>query len=355
MLVLGYIYWLVQIGKKPEEEAEELETKPGLIKGPGTEIIVLLILLIVAYIFTSQTNLKPWGVFKGVIVGYGDIMEGKYVEGVDAYRQALIGTPLDHDGRVTLINLATSNPEMFAQMQASTAKANLDYIISLAQADLRLNPADSLMQMQLAQILNTAARVNYQDTKLFNYYSSQALEAIDRSIAASPGRIPVYLVKAEMQMMRGEKDESVATVNYAISLNPGYYEGYCHLARFYIYLKDNKSLLQPLNECLDKGGIASLNSDLLLKSAISFEASQNDYPRALSLAQKLATVSGASGEVWFNLAKLYMVTGDAAQADIAAQKAVSLDPQFKAAWASFLQSVGKGVATSTASTTGQKK
>ena len=341
MLTLGYIYWLVQENKAEAEAVEDESEKiyPLAVKGPGTEILILSLLIIVMYIFTIQVNVKPWRMLDGVIVGYGDIEMGQYEAGIAAYHQALAGTPLDHDGRVTLINLVASDQAILTQLPAAEVPATLDYVIGLAQANVAMNPNDSLMQMQLAQVYDMAARLNYQNSVYYNSYSSQALAAIDKSIAASPGRIPVYLLKARMLLLNGQQTEALQIANYAISLNPAYYHSYCSLAQFYLVLKDDKNAGAPLNECLDlgKGDISDFGSVALLQAAISYEANHGDYVHALVLAKGLAGIYSSDGEVWFNLAKLYLITGDASGAQAAASQASSLDPKWTKSWSDFLK------------------
>lgn len=245
MITLGFIYWLI-FGEK--------EAPPPAGKVREWELVILIILLAGIGIFTYQYNIKPWRMFRGVIAGYGDIMEGKLSEGITVYQKALKGGPLDHDGRAILISLISSTPSLLSSLPASQAQDILDYAISSAEQNVTGNQQDSLGQTQLAQILDIAARFNYQNSARFNYYSARMFEAINRSIAASPGRVPVYLVKAQMLLMRGETVEAIKTAEYAISLNPEYAEGYCRLAQFYFLLKDDKKIDEPLTKCLDLGG-----------------------------------------------------------------------------------------------------
>jgi tetratricopeptide (TPR) repeat protein len=296
--------------------------------------------------------------FQDVIAGYTEIAAGQFSDGLKLYQSALTGTPLDHDGRVTLFNLLTSSPDTLNALPKDEAEADLTYIVSLAQKNVANNPADSLNQMQLAEIYDTAARYNYQDLTLFNDYSSQAITAIDRSIEASPGRAPVYLAKAQMQLARGEITDAIATINYAISLNPNYYEGYCRLAQFDFFLKDQatstkvttQDINSALDACVDLGGGSSINSNTLLMTAVNYLVANRDYPRALKLAQRLAELNVDNSEIWINLAKLYLIVGDSTNAQAAAQKAISLNSSLSTDWTSFSNTVGNLLAPSATTT-----
>ncbi len=351
MMILGFIYWLY-FGEESSLAGDE-PSKRRLVMNRDWEWVVLILLIIGAYIFTSQYNLKPWRMFKGVISGYSYIAQGELTSGVAKYRQALTGTPLDRDGRGTLINLVTMNPDLLNTVSAAEAQDALEYTISLAQKNVDESPLDSLTQMQMAQILDTAARYYREDLTKFNYYSALALQAIEKSIEASPGRATIYLVKAQMLLARATNDpvvqkEAIETVNYAISLNPEYPEGYCRLAQFYLFLKSQPNsgitendMNEPMTKCAELDGIKDINSGQLLAQAINYFAGKSDYPNALKAAEQLASLYNTDAQIWFNLAKLYTISGDTVKAGEAAAKAISLDSSLEAGWNSFLDLLSK--------------
>jgi len=353
MIILGYIYWLFTAS----EEGTEIfmaEKKKFSISA-NWEWTTLILAFLAAYLFTAQYNLKPWRMFQQVINGYGAMTEGRFAEGILAYQQALGHTPLDRDGAVTLINVLTSNPNLLDSLTDSQAQATLDYVISLAEKNVSYNPQDSLMQMQLAQAYDTAARFYYQDLEKFNYYSSRSLEAMDRSIESSPGRAPIYLVKAQMHLFRGETEDAIETSKYAISLNKNYPEGYCRLAQFYMFIdskekavvKDDKRLGEMLTKCIDLGGTDDINSGTLLVAALNYFTSNNDYARALKLAERLTTLSSNDPKLWLNLGKLYLIAGDVINAQTAANRAFSFDASLKTDWSGFIKDLSAATSSQT--------
>ena len=340
MIILGYIYWLSQADS--EEEAGSDSAKHFLAISQKWEWSSLIVLLLVAYLFASQFNLKPWRMFQGVILnGYSQIMEGKYYNGINSYRQALSGTHLDHDGRVTLINLLSSNPEILKGLSDVEAKDAIDYILTLAKLNVAENPKDSLMQMQLAQTYDAAARYSYQDLKKFNEYSQLSLETIDKSIEASPNRATIYFIKAQFLLFRGEKEKAIQAMNYAINLNPEYPEGYCRLTQFYVFLNDTEKMSEPLRKCVDLGGLADVNSIPLLVKMLNFYATSGEYEQALLVGQHLVAIYPTDGQIWLNLAKLYFITGDSNMAQAAVSRAIAIDKKMANDWADFLQAVKK--------------
>ncbi|MHB8904279.1 MAG: tetratricopeptide repeat protein, partial [Patescibacteria group bacterium] len=322
--------YLVSERRKEEGQDNSEHKSSFVIKKTGTEIIWLIFLLFIAYLFAYRYNIRPWHTFQGVIHGYQQVSAGKIESGVETYKASFTGFALDQDGRKTLVNLVASNPSLLDSLPQAKAQEILDYVISLAQLNVQDNQYDSLTQMQLAQTYDVAARFNYKNPALFNYYSGQALQTIEYSIEASPRRIPVYLVKAQIQLERSENEDAVNTVKYAISLNPTYADPYCRLAQFYIFLQDEIDLGDALNKCVDLGGVSEINSDKILSMALNYYAARADYPHALVLAERLASIYNRDPQVLFNLAKLYLISGDRVKAQATVDSAVAIDPKLAA-------------------------
>jgi tetratricopeptide (TPR) repeat protein len=336
MMTLGFIYYLLNesapgIGRDKEEDADE-STASRLLLDSQWELLVLVILLALALLLANRYNLKPWRMFKGTIVAYNQVLRGDLPGGVALYKEVLSDAALDHDARATLVNFILANPGILNTVPREEANAHLEYTISLAKTNVAMNPQDSLKQMQLAQVLDTAARFNYQDLIKFNYYSRQALEAMDLSIESSPGRAPVYLVKAQMLLARGEKEAAIENVEYAISLNPNYAEGHCRLAQFYLFLEQEAEFGASLKRCVDLDGVSYINSGSLLSAAANYFTAAGDYERALKMAERLAFLSPDTAEIWFNLAKLYLITEEQTKADFAAAQAIRLKSELKTEW-----------------------
>lgn len=353
MIILGFTYWLYQVrAKDGEEEKPRSDKKYRLtIKTKNKEIITLIIFLFIIYIFTSQYNIKPWRMFQGVITGYSQILQGDLMGGLAVYKTALVGTPLDYDGRTTLINLITSNPEALNTLSAQEVTDLLDYVIILAEKNALSGGRFSLSYMQLSQVYDTAARYYYsqKDQGRFSYYSNLSLEAINKSIEYSPRRIPVYLIKAQYQLMRSENEEAIATINYASSLNPNYADPYCRLAQFYVFLKDEQALKAPLDKCVDLDGLDSVNSPNFFKTAVTFYAKERDLERALPIAERLTQIFPKDPEGWLNLAKIYFLTGDKEAAKEAIRSAVAVKPDI-AEQAQVLIDTMDSTSTATSST-----
>lgn len=337
MITLGFIYWLNL--RRGSEEISEREPR-FVIKKEGGELICLIVFLSTAFVFTNYYNINTLKMFQSSIDGYTEIARGNLEEGVNIYKKTLVGDPMERDARVTLINLVSANPSMLSNLSTNKALDILDYVISLAQLNVVENPDDSMMQMQLAQVLDAAARYSYKNLERFNFYSTQAMQAIEASIEASPRRATTYFIKAQMQLFRNENDEAVATMKQAISLNANYSEGYCRLAQIFFVIEDDKydnEIGDIMNNCVDKGGASGINSANFLKLGINYYSDEEikDYNRAAILSERLAEISEPDPEIWYNQARLYYVIKKEVEAEVAFQKALALDPTLVDGWNEF--------------------
>jgi O-antigen ligase/tetratricopeptide (TPR) repeat protein len=327
MITLGFIYWLDW--RRGSEEISEREPR-FVIKKEGTELICLIVFLLAAFIFANHYNIKTWKMFVGSIDGYSEISAGNLETGVAIYKENFSGKPMERDARITLINLVASNPSLLSNLSTQKALDILDYVISLAQLNVSENPNDSLKQMQLAQVLDTAARYSYSPTSLerFNFYSTQAMQAIQASIDASPGRATTYFIKAQMQLFRNENDDAVATMKQAIALNTNYSEGYCRLAQMYFIIKDSKydnEISNTMNSCIDKGGASNISSVNFLKLGINYYLGTKDYSRAITVLNQLLSVAQPDSETYLVQANLYYDLGNINGAKAAMQNALAID------------------------------
>ncbi len=335
MIILGYLYWLENY-----EAGEKLETETG----HGLINQEIAVLAIVGFVFLSviyQYNIKVYKMLDGTIKGQIQLAQGNLAAGVEEYKKALsYQTGLDRDSRASLINALNARADNLLAIDKQKAKEIADYSVGLAEANVKLNPQDSMMQMQLAQALNTAALVNNDNSSKFYYYSDRALKAIDESIKASPGRITIYFSKAQIYISRNDKDKAIETLKYAASLNEAYSDSACYLAKVAIYFKQEAEGYQAMDKCLDSGGAGSLNPVDLVKIALSHYLEKKDQPRILALYERWSVLESSNAKIFVNLSLLYVQAGKNDQAIAAAKKAGELDPSMKSAAEEFIRKLG---------------
>lgn len=330
MLILGYIYWLIN-----GQEAEEPVFSQSLT---NQELAVLAVAGLIFLSIIYQYNIKVFKMLDGTIKGQAQFVKGDLAAGVEEYKKALnLETPLDRDSRASLINTLNSRQEALAALDKPVAKEIADYAVGLAEANVKLNPRDSMMQMQLAQILNTAAMINQDNQNKFYFYSDRALAAIDESIKASPGRVTIYFFKTQMYITRNDKDNAIKTMQYAYNLNKEYPESSCYLAKVAIYFKDDKTGYEALDKCLDLGGAGKLSPIDFVKIALNYYMAKKDDPRILALYERWAQLEPSNPKILVNLSLLYAQAGKKAEAISAAGRAGELDASLKSASEEFIR------------------
>lgn len=330
MLILGYVYWLIN-----GRETEELAVSQTLT---NQELAVLAVAGLIFLSIIYQYNIKVFNMLDGTIRGQAQLARGDIAAGVGEYKKALsLATPLDRDSRASLINAVNIRAGALEALDKAKAKEIADYTVGLAEANVKLNPLDSMMQMQLAQILNTAAMVNQDNQSKFLFYSNRALEAIDKSVKASPGRITIYFFKAQLYITRNDQDNALKTLEYAYGLNKKYSASACYLAKAAIYFREEKRGYEALNNCLDLGGADNLDPVDFVKAALNYYTEKKDEPRLLPLYERWTKLEPSNPKTWVNLSLLYANKGAKPQAIAAAEKAAELDSSLKSAAEEFVK------------------
>ena len=332
MITLAYVYWLVNKEEELEPVSRDLNNK---------EIAAWLIAGLVMLVIIFQYNIKPWLMLDETIKGQLAFSQGDTTKGIEAYQQAeSYHTVLNRDSRSSLINVISANPTLLSKLAGDKIKIFFDFIIKSAESNVSYNPRDSMMQMQLANILNTASIFYANNANQFYFYSDRAVEAINKSIEASPGRVTIYFTKAQIQITRNEKEKAMETLKYAAALNPNYNEPICLLAKVYIFYNQEQAGYKAMDQCLNLGGNGYLAPADFVRTAINHYSGTKDNARLIMLYERLTTLE-ADAKSWVTLAKLYADQGRTDQAIKAAQKAGELDPGLKSAAEEFINKLNK--------------
>ncbi len=320
MITLGLISWLGR--------AEEEEIKAYNRPFENKEIVALAVAGILSLLVIYNYNYQVLQMLVGTIDGQRSA--NNLDVATQVYRQALsYKTGLDRDSRTSLIRLYVGNLSALQKMERSKAEANLEYAIGLAQANVDYNPHDTLNQLMLAQIYNLAADFYSQDQAKFDKHLKLAEEAINKSIAASPGRVTNYYYQAQIYLNKKDMEQAIKTLEYAVSLNENYSESRCHLGKILLFYKQEERGLEEIGKCVDLGGAYRLSPASLVKSVINQFAAREEYDRVGKLFKQLIALEPNVADNYVNLAKLFKLIGDKEQAKAAAQKAAEIDPAIK--------------------------
>lgn len=296
MISLAYIYYLIN----PDTDTDTEKKIP--------EFSALVIGLLVVLILTNYFNIRPWRTFQGVIKGYGTVSQGQMMEGVAIYREAFKNnTPLDRDGKTAFINSLIGSSKILASLSAEDRQTVLNYAITLEKEILANNPSDSLMQLQLSQLYSLAANFEPNNQE----YYDEALSAIDHAIGASPQRIPLYFMKANILLSKEKYDEALQVISSTIEFNPEFPDAYCQLFRVYSLKKDAKNAATNGDKCIDLGGAETLGMTKDFLALLEHYYTDKDWDHALIMVKQLVIFQPNSDQAWQLLAEIYGAMGDA--------------------------------------------
>jgi O-antigen ligase len=259
MLTLGYIFWL----NEREEEVILPESNPVNNKEIACWVGFGIIFLFIIY----RYNISALKMLTNTIDSQVYLYQGEIEKSYEAEKQALsYNSGLERDSRSTFVRSFSGSmgPALLKKISTSKAEEILDYCIGLTEQNLDYDKADSMALLTQAEIYNTAAIYHYADSKKFYYYSNKAVEAMDKSIAASPRRTTLFFSKAQILFVRGDVDKAIETLNYAVNLDKDFSDGYCNLAQVYFSTNKKDEGWKQMNICVDRGGAAYFTSENFL-------------------------------------------------------------------------------------------
>ncbi len=348
MIVLAYVYWLDYKGEEKmlaqsEEGLNKLATREMKDKElTNNEIFAWVLTGSIIFFITLNYNIRPWQMLVGTIRGQQALAAGNIPRAIDEYKNALsYHTVLDRDSRTSLIRSITANPRKLYSLPKDQQQEIVDYVIDLAEKNVSLNKQDSLAEMMLAQTLNLAANINRDNTDKRAFYVQRALAAIDAAIAASPGRVPVYFQKAQIQLSAGDKDGAIETLKYATSLSDTYYDSYCNLGKTLLFLNEQEEGNKYIDQCVDLGGAQLLANGGNIGAYIERYEKAGDKERLIKIYKSLTHLQKKNVKNWINLAKLYADEGENDKAREAAEKAMEIDPTVTDYAQEFIDSLKK--------------
>lgn len=343
MIILAYVHWL----NREEEGYKEYEKiyADGFVRSEyedeglnNREIYALFIAGIILLTIAFQYNVRPYQMLVATIDGQRNWSQGDLLKTYESYKTALkYNTVLDRDSRTSLVRVLISNPNVLSKLDKSKAEEILNYTIKQAELNVEYNRGDSLNQMILAQLYNTAAIFYSGQSEKASFYINRALETIDLSIAASPGRVPTYYQKAQIQITQGDTEGSLETLKYADSLNPKFRDSACYVAKTLMFYKRDAESFPYIDRCVDMNGTQNLMPVSLIKGIISEYLKKEDWDRVAKMYNGLTIIEPTNPEHWIKLAALYKQIGDIENAKKSAEKAAEVDPKVKADAERFIE------------------
>lgn len=328
MMALAYLVFLTR-AKTLElniEEASNFSLKKEILILASSFILILIILF--------NFNIRPLKMSTQVIEAYSHVLSGQVPEGFSLAQKALShDTPLDRDGRKVFISLIIRRPTLLTHLPASEVESSLEYLLNLSEKNLSYNPQDSLMQTQMAQLYDIASRYHHQDPDRFRHYSDLALLSAEKALAASPKRVPVYFVLAQIQANRGDLEGAENSFLEAYRLNPAHIETHCQLANYYFLIQDNR--YQNYTDYCLSGESKNLVPGLLSSLAQIYEEEES-LAELLIVYRTMVDKGVLDPMLYINLAKIELEMGNVLEAIQAAVLASELDENLRPITQEFL-------------------
>jgi tetratricopeptide (TPR) repeat protein len=348
MVVLGYVHWLANTNES-NGNSQALISKGGEASLINKEIYTLAATGLIMLFVVFQYNISVFNMLSGVIAGQQAIGSGKFVSGYEIYKKAFSkNTVLDRDGRSMFLRSYSGRPSDLARLNQSDIDNITAYAIELAEMNVKYNPGDSMMQMELARTYDTASRLTKDNSKS-SLYANKALSALEESIKASPRRIPLYFIKAQFLVGLGRIDEAIASLENVAPLNEKFFETYCQLGQIYLIKGNVKGTpdsekpafqekgYEALDRCLANGGGDMLAVESVIAQAINHYSEKQDIDKVVQLYEQLVNFRQKDATVWKNLALLYAQTGELEKAQSAADNAAKIDPSLRADVDAFIK------------------
>ncbi|MDD3711337.1 MAG: O-antigen ligase family protein [Patescibacteria group bacterium] len=264
MSLLAYINFMGL--KKVDREIMVFRFK-GLINNFLVPVFILLLFL------SFINNINTLTMLQKTISAYKEVNSLGIVKASDSYRQAFTyRTGLERDSRESFINLfLSSTDKVLQETDKKKAEEAVLLAVEVAEKNQSYNIYDSLSLFRLARIYDFAGRfyLSLGDQDKSSKFGSLALDTLERSIENSPGRVPLYLTKANLLLNFDRKDEAISAIEYAKSLNANMPEAYCQLAHFYFLTEDTDKFIENFKICAERGGFSLINWNDFLESVES--------------------------------------------------------------------------------------
>lgn len=323
MILLGYVHFIANT------DEEEGNTNRLLAEGDNNlnnkEINVLIASGIIIIIIMYQFNILPLKMLDKVIKGQILFGQNKLKEAIAMYDEALsYETVLDRDGRDTLVRSLIARSNQLLSLGDQEAEEAINFGIDIMERNLKYSPGDSLMNMQMARMYDVGFRI-VKDKEKKKQYAERSLEAIERSIKASPGRIPVHFIKSQFLVNQGRVKEALEILKYAKSLNEDYFETDCQIAQVYLIDNQEENGFKAMDNCLENNGTSYIGMKSVVEKAINHYADKQDFVKLTMLYEHFSRFDRKNPKIWINLAKLYAQMGKKDEAENAAKQAVKLD------------------------------
>jgi O-antigen ligase/tetratricopeptide (TPR) repeat protein len=301
----------------------------------------LLVPVAVILLFLSfNNNVNSFAMLEKTIEAYKISKTQSIIASVDAHKEAFsYKTGLERDARKSFINLFLASSEQILKSDdRQGAELTIALAVEAAEKNVSYNIYDSLALFRLSRVYDIASKfyLNNGNQEKGSELGSLALDALDRSIESSPGRIPPYLTKANLLLNFGQRDEVVATIEYAKNLNPNMAEPYCQLAHFYFVIEDEDLFRENFKICAEIDGLSLINWKDFLISIENRYYTEGELDLLIEFYELIVSARLGDVEILSKLALIYYENNDFYNAKETAKKIINIDPNYQAEVDAFI-------------------
>ena len=305
-------------------------------------IPVFVLLLFLSFI----NNVNALTMLQKTISAYKEVHSLGIVKASDSYRQVFTyHTGLERDSRESFINLFLSSTDKILQeSDKKKAEEVVLLAVEVAEKNQSYNIYDSLSLFRLARVYDFAGRfyLSLGNQEKSSEFGSLALDTLDRSIENSPGRVPLYLTKANLLLNFDRKDEAISAIEYAKSLNANMPEAYCQSAHFYFLTDETEKFLGDLRVCAEKGGFSLINWKDFFESVESLYYSSDSLDSLIDFYEIVLTAEEDNIDILSKLALVYYEAGNLEKAKETALRISAIDSSHSADVNAFLERIEQG-------------
>jgi len=211
----------------------------------------------------------------------------------------------------------------------------------VSEKNEKYNIYDSLILTRLSKIYDLAGRFYLArgDKEKASHYSSLALDTLSRAIESSPGRVPLYLTRANIFLNLGESEQALADIETAKSLNPKMPEAYCQLAHFSFIFEKEDDFLSNFKICTETGGLSLMNWGEFISAVENHYIQNNNTTSLISVYESVLLANSQDADTLSKLALIYFETKNFVKAKETALKLLEIDRAYQRDVDLFLEQI----------------
>lgn len=341
MVILAFVNYIgIKIPERNEENKnreKELENKTKLI----LQRLVLPV-AIVLIIFSLINNINSFIMIKKTVDAYIYSRNKGIIEGSKLYADVFeYKTGLERDSREAFISLILGASDQLFTADFSESKNTILLAVKSAEKNENYNIYDNLTLTKLSKIYELAGRLYFSnnDSQNGSYYSSLALDALNRAIESSPGRLSLYLSRANLFLNFNQRDDAIKDMEYAKKLNPNVPDSYCQLAHFYFIIEDSDKFIENFKVCGELKGFSLMNWGNFIDSVEKYYSEKNDLNFLVNFYNIILNFQNKDIAILSKLALKYYELGDMDMAQKTALKILEIDNTHKEEVDSFIEKI----------------